>query len=153
MNDVYLYIGITVVALCWVITPFLKRNIAQTLSSVDLFINTQIIILIYGLITLFILKCCKYDFDLLSIKKLDKNQTLILFACALTTYLSSVTLIWLLKNYEATQIIPQIQPIVMVLTILAGIFIFAEKVTNTELFGLTFIIAGVYIINKYKSQK
>jgi len=153
MNDVYLYIGITVVALCWVITPFLKRNIAQTLSSVDLFINTQIIILIYGLITLFILKCCKYDFDLLSIKKLDKNQTLILLACALTTYLSSITLIWLLKNYEATQIIPQIQPIVMVLTILAGIFIFAEKVTNSELFGLTFIIAGVYIINKYKSQK
>ena len=152
MDDIYLYIGITIVALCWVITPFLKRNISQTLTSVDLFINTQIIILIYGLITLFLLKCCNYDFDLFSIKKLNKKQLLVLLSCALTTYISSITLIWLLKNYETTQIIPQIQPIVMVLTILAGIFIFSEKVTNTELLGLTLIVSGVTIINKFKSQ-
>jgi drug/metabolite transporter (DMT)-like permease len=70
---------------------------------------------------------------------------------ALTTYLSSVTLIWLLKNYEATQIIPQIQPIVMLMTIFAGVFIFNEKITSTEMTGISLIISGVYIINNFKS--
>tara|TARA_B100000963_G_scaffold358145_1_gene382048 strand:+ start:3516 stop:3974 length:459 start_codon:yes stop_codon:yes gene_type:complete len=151
MNDIYLYIGIILVALCWVITPFLKRSLGKNLTSVDIFINTQIIILTYGILTLMILKYLKYDFDLLSIKNLDKNQMLTLLASSLTTYMSSITLIWLVKHYEVTQIIPQIQPIVMVLTILSGIFIFSEKVTKTELLGLSLIISGVYIINKFRS--
>ena len=151
MNDIYLYVGIILVALCWVITPFLKRNLGKNLTSVDIFINTQIIILTYGILTLMILKYLKYDFDLLSIKNLDKNQMLTLLASSLTTYMSSITLIWLVKHYEVTQIIPQIQPIVMVLTILSGIFIFSEKVTKTELLGLSLIISGVYIINKFRS--
>ena len=151
MNDIYLYIGIILVALCWVITPFLKRSLGKNLTSVDIFINTQIIILTYGILTLMIVKYLKYDFDLLSIKNLDKNQMLTLLASSLTTYMSSITLIWLVKHYEVTQIIPQIQPIVMVLTILSGIFIFSEKVTKTELLGLSLIISGVYIINKFRS--
>ena len=151
MNDIYLYLGIVLVALCWVITPFLKRSLGKNLTSVDIFINTQIIILTYGILTLMILKYLKYDFDMLSIKNLDKNQMLTLLASSLTTYMSSITLIWLVKHYEVTQIIPQIQPIVMVLTILSGIFIFSEKVTKTELLGLSLIISGVYIINKFRS--
>ena len=69
MNDIYLYVAISIVAICWVVTPFLKRNLGQNLTSVDLFINTQIIILFYGIITLIIMKCCKMDFDLLSGEK------------------------------------------------------------------------------------
>jgi uncharacterized membrane protein len=151
MDNIYLYAGMGIVSLCWVITPFLKRNLGQSLTSVDIFINTQLIILLYGIITLFALKCCRYEFDLFSIKKLDKNQTITLLLSALTTYLSSVTLIWLLKNYEATQIIPQIQPIVMLMTIFAGVFIFNEKITSTEMTGISLIISGVYIINNFKS--
>lgn len=153
MNDIYLYVAISIVAICWVVTPFLKRNLGQNLTSVDLFINTQIIILFYGIITLIIMKCCKMDFDLLSIKKLNKKQLATLFTCALTTYFSSITLLWLVKHYEVTQIIPQVQPIVMVLTVLAGVFVFSEKVSQTELLGLTLIISGVYIINKFKITK
>ena len=153
MKDIYLYIAISIVASCWVITPFLKRNLGQTLSSVDLFINTQIIILLYGLITLLVMKCCKYEFNLLSIKKLDKKQIITLLSAALTTFISSVTLLWLVKHYEITHIMPQVQPIVMILTILVGIFIFSEKESQIELFGLSLIVSGVYIINRFKITK
>ena len=48
---------------------------------------------------------------------------------------------------------PQVQPIVMILTILVGIFIFSEKVSQIELFGLSLIVSGVYIINRFKITK
>ena len=147
MDNIFLYTGISIVSLCWVITPFLKRHLGKNLTSIDIFINTQLIMILYGIITLVILRCCKYEFEIFSIKKLDKNQIIILFLASLTTYLSSITLIWLLKNYEVTQIIPQIQPIVMIITIFAGVFIFNEKITGVELGGLSLIISGIYIIN------
>ena len=98
MRDIFMYIAISIVATCWVITPFLKRIIGQSLSSIDLYVNTQIIIIMYELITLFIMKCCKYNFDLFTIKKLDKNQLITLFTAALTTYIGSITLLWLIKH-------------------------------------------------------
>ena len=59
----------------------------------------------------------------------------------------------ILKYNEATQIMPQLQPVVIVLTILAGIFIFKEKVSLMEGVGVGFIILGVVILNYFKSNK
>lgn len=151
MDEKYLYLGMAIVVSCWVTTPFLKKQLLTDITGLDLFINTQILILVYGVITLVLLKCCKYEFDILSIKKLNKKQISILSLSALTTFISSVTLLWLVKNYEVSQIMPQIQPLVIVLTILAGIFIFGEKITKTELMGVVLIVSGVFVINNFKN--
>jgi uncharacterized membrane protein len=150
MDEKYLYLGIAIVVSCWVTTPFLKKQLLTDITGLDLFINTQILILVYGVITLVLLKCCKYEFDLLSINKLNKKQISILSLSALTTFISSVTLLWLVKNYEVSQIMPQIQPLVIVLTILAGIFIFGEKITKTEIMGVVLIVSGVFVVNNFK---
>ena len=151
MDEKYLYLGMAIVVSCWVTTPFLKKQLLTNITGLDLFINTQILILVYGVITLVLLKCCKYEFDILSIKKLNKKQISILSLSALTTFISSVTLLWLVKNYEVSQIMPQIQPLVIVLTILAGIFIFGEKITNTEIMGVVLIVSGVFVVNNFKN--
>ena len=76
-----------------------------------------------------------------------------LFLASLGTYFSSIALIWLLKYNEATQIMPQLQPMVIILTILAGIFIFKEKVNFMEGVGIFFIIIGVIMVNYFKVKK
>ena len=66
----------------------------------------------------------------------------------MTTVISSIVLIWLLKHNEATYIIPQLQPAVLVLTLIIGTCIFNEKITSNKIIGIILIIFGIYSINK-----
>ena len=154
MNNLSLYFGMFLVVICWVLTPFLRKIVLKTATSLDFFICTQAIVLFYIVLTFLFLKIRNpTDYNFKSILNLDKKQIIILFLASLATYFSSIALIWLLKYNEATQIMPQLQPIVIVLTILVGILIFKEKVSFMECIGILFIISGVLIINYFKSKK
>ena len=154
MDTNFIYFGMALVVICWVLTPFLRKIVLTTANSLDFFICTQVIVLFYIILTFLFLKFRhpnNYNFQ--SILNLNKRQIIILFLAALATYFSSIALIWLLKYNEATQIMPQLQPMVIILTILAGIFIFKEKVNFMEGVGIFFIIIGVFIVNYFKVKK
>ncbi|MDR2864499.1 MAG: EamA family transporter [Spirochaetaceae bacterium] len=61
-------------------------------------------------------------------------------------------LIWLLliKNNNLSFIFPVLNGIVVVLTVLGGLFIFHEKTTLTQSAGIVFIIAGLVLVNYSK---
>ena len=154
MVNYFAYLGMALVVFCWVLTPFLRKIVLKKATSIDFFMCTQLIVLLYILLTFIVLKIRNpSDYNFKSILDLNKKEISILFLGALATYFSSIALIWLLKYNEATQIMPQLQPIVIVLTILAGVFIFKEKVSLMECVGVGFIILGVIILNYFKSNK
>ena len=154
MDNYFLYFGMALVVICWELTPFLRKIVLTTANSLDFFICTQAIVLFYIILTLLFLKFRNpnnYNFQ--SILNLNKRQIIMLFLASLGTYFSSIALIWLLKYNEATQIMPQLQPMVIILTILAGIFIFKEQVNFMEGVGIFFIIIGVIMVNYFKVKK
>ena len=154
MDNYFVYLGMALVVICWVLTPFLRKIVLTTATSLDFFICTQAIVLFYIVLTFLFLKIRNpTDYNFKSILNLDKKQIIILFLASLATYFSSIALIWLLKYNEATQIMPQLQPMVIILTILAGIFIFKEEVNFMEGVGIFFIIIGVIMINYFKVKK
>ena len=153
MDTNFVYFGMGLVVICWVLTPFLRKIVLTTATSLDFFICNQAIVSFYVLLTFLFLKLRRSEYNFQSIRNLDRKQIFILFIAAIITYLSSISLIWLLKYNEATQIMPQLQPMVIVLTILAGIFIFKEKVNFMEGVGIFFIIIGVIMINYFKRKK
>ena len=65
----------------------------------------------------------------------------------MTSVFASILLIELLKKYDATSIIPNIQPLVLILTLLIGKFIFNETMTITKASGIITIVGGIYLIN------
>ena len=85
--------------------------------------------------------------DVNCLKKLSKDDIFYSIIAALITVLSSLTLIKLLKENQATDIIPYIQPLVILFTILFGYFIFNETMTKNKVLGISFIIIGLIIIN------
>ena len=89
----------------------------------------------------------------LDFSSMDKKDILVLILASIGTFVSSLLLIWLLKYNEATSIMPQLQPLVILLTILAGVFVFKENVNLMEWVGVAFIIGGVFILNKFKTKK
>ena len=82
------------------------------------------------------------------LKNLSKFDLMYSVVGALLTVISSIALIKLLKENEATFIMPQIQPIVIFLTLLIGLFIFKEDLNNFKILGCILIILGLLIINK-----
>lgn len=156
MEQLFIYLVMCLVVFSWVMTPFLKKIVLKKIASIDLLIYTNIVVLFYIFFTFIILKVKfpeKYNFD--SIYNLNKREIIVLFCSALLTYLASISLIWLLKYNDAIKIMPQLQPVVIIFTILVGVFIFKENITFNETIGIIFIIIGVFIINisKYSSIK
>jgi len=69
---------------------------------------------------------------------------------AITSILSSLVLINLVQNNDISFIIPQIQPIVIVFTVLCGYLFFEENINYTTIVGILMITSGLYIINTGK---
>ena len=92
----------------------------------------------------------EYNFN--SISKLDNKDLLTLLVVGATTFLSSMALIWLLKYNNATQILPQLQPCVIILTLMTGYFIYKEKVNTKQFYGILLLVAGIFMTNYYKDK-
>ena len=132
--------------ICWTLNPFLKKKASTKLTSSEFMLYNHslctILILIYGFFLLYHGNC-----DVNCLKKLSKDDIFYSIIAALITVLSSLTLIKLLKENQATDIIPYIQPLVILFTILFGYFIFNETMTKNKVLGISFIIIGLIIIN------
>jgi multidrug transporter EmrE-like cation transporter len=62
-------------------------------------------------------------------------------------------LIYLVKNYEVSSVIPQIQPVVIMLSVLMGAFMFGESLSMFKIGGVCLIIGGMVVINMGKPVK
>lgn len=86
--------------------------------------------------------------DISNITSLAKKDILLGIITSIVTVASSILLIKLLQENEASQIMPQIQPCVLLLTLLIGCTIFNEKITRNKILGSFIIVAGLVVINK-----
>jgi uncharacterized membrane protein len=125
----------------------MKKQIASKMSSSEYMIFNHslctILILIY-----FIYLKYNNDFSTLPIKNLSNKEILISIVASITTVAATVFLISLLKNNDASYIIPHVQPCVILLTMLLGYYLYNEDVTKTKALGGILIIGGLMLMNK-----
>ena len=144
-NNTLILLGLLV--LCWTLNPFLKKMMGSKLPANEnmLFNHTlcSIIILTYAVYMIMNQKC-----DISNITSLAKKDILLGIITSIVTVASSLLLIKLLQENEASQIMPQIQPCVLLLTLLIGCTIFNEKITRNKILGSFIIVAGLIVINK-----
>ncbi len=149
MNLTYLFLFMLV--LCWTINPFMKKKIASKMSSSEYMVFNHclctVIILIY-----FIYLFQNNTFSVEPIKQLSKYDLGISVLAASTTVIASILLINLLKNNDASYIIPHVQPCIILLTLLVGYFFYNENVNKIQALGGVLVIAGLFIINKGKTK-
>ena len=82
------------------------------------------------------------------IKNLNSKQILTSVVAASITLASSIILINLLQRTNVSYVMPHIQPLVLLLTMIIGYFIFQEKLNNYQLFGAVLTILGLWLLNK-----
>jgi len=143
-NTIFL---VLILSLCWTLNPFIKKQASSKLSSSEYMIYNHglctILILIYFGYLLYYNRC-----DINCIKNLNNKDILYSFAGALTTVSASFLLIKLLKENQTSDVIPYIQPIVIILTLLIGYFIFNENLTKYKILGGILIVMGLLVIGK-----
>ena len=143
----YKYLFIFLLIICWTLNPFFKKYSASKLSSSDYMIFNHILctfIVVIYFIYLLINKQC----DIKCVQKLNNIDIMFSVFGALTSVLASILLIELLKKNGATDVIPNIQPLVLISTLVIGKFVFNENLTNSKILGILVIVGGLYLINK-----
>ena len=141
------YILIFFLVLSWTFNPFFKKSAYSKLKSQESLIINHIlcsVIILFYFVYLFYTKKC----DINCITKLNYKELVYASLGAITTVLSALTLLNLLKKYQASDIIPYIQPLVIILTIIVGYFIFNENITKTKLIGIFLIVMGLFVLSK-----
>ena len=102
-----------------------------------------VLVLVYAGYLMYQQKC-----DINCLKKLDKKEFIFSLAGAITTVFGSVLLIKLVKENDASYVIPHIQPIVIIFTIAIGYFIFQEDVNIYKILGGLLVVFGLFVMNK-----
>ena len=138
---------ITFLVICWTLNPFLKKMMGSKLPANENMIFNHglctIIIIVYLMYLLTSSKC-----DMSVIKKLSKKDILLGIVTAGITVASSLLLIKILEGNEASHIMPQVQPCVLLLTMIIGYMVFGEEMTRNKIIGAILIMSGLFVINK-----
>ena len=136
----------------WTLNPFFKKKAIGDLNSYQyLFINTIFVSVL--IILLFLYRIFKGNDSISFItNQINKHQFLWMAFGSIITFSTSLLLIILIKQHDVSYIIPHIQPLVIVLTILFGFFFFKEEIDRNQIMGIILIIMGLIVIN-YKQIK
>ena len=149
----YLLLGLTM--LLKTMNPYFRKHILESLESHEyLFINTFFIGAFVFLFLLYKITFHDNSFD----KLIDKfqNLTILQVVCftliAFITVCSSAVLIHMDKHYNTPLINGLLNKVIAVILLMGvGVFIFEEKYTYTQIFGIFLTIIGIYlVINKKK---
>ena len=76
-----------------------------------------------------------------------------MLASLVTTVASTYALVMLLRDNNASWVIPQTQPLVLMLTAVTGRVVFQERLSARQLLGVLLIIAAVFLLQHKPTNK
>lgn len=137
---------IVILTIGWTLSPYIKKKSIGKLSNLQYQLTNGILYAIC--ISLALLVSCYYTNEKFeNFYEIQGCQMLWLFLGAFVTAITTIMLMYLLTNNDVSCIIPQIQPIVIVFTVLLGYYFFKETLTSEQIIGCALIVLGVTIIN------
>ena len=140
------YLILFLLVLCWSINPFCKKKASVNINSYDyLIINFLINCVIFVIIWLYLLSSKRTHLHIFN--KLSSVELIWAIWGSILTMISAFLLIILIKNYEVSHILPQVNPCVILLTFFIGIMLFNEQFDYKKMLGILLIIGGLIFIN------
>ena len=148
MNSSYLFLFIIV--MCLSINPFLKKKITKNLTGIEFnYANTICILVMLCIVILyknFISESENININFL--KKLNKNDIMLLICSSMCTLLASVLFIQTIKNLDVSFVVPFTQASTIVASTIIGVLVMNETFNYKVGSGILLIISGIYLMNK-----
>ena len=141
MNNIIL---LTILTFCWGLQPFFKKIPLKKISSVEFYCIEYL----FYMIPIIIYFIYLYNKNHLScFKKIDRKDILYFILIITTGTIGGLTFAQLLKQNNASYVVPSVQPLIIIFTLISGYFIFMEKINRYQILGTLFVIAGIILIN------
>ena len=150
-----MYLVLGIVMLLKTMNPYFRKHILESLESHEfLFINTFFIAAFVLLFFLYktIFQDKSFGNIINKVHNLTTTQLICFTLIAFITVCSSAVLIHMDKYYNTPLINGLINKVIAVILLMCiGVFLFEEKYTNTQIFGIFLTIVGIYLVlNKKK---
>ena len=142
---------IMVLILCWTFNPLIKKicssgNNKKLNNNESLVLNHVLVTIILIIYTVYLIKYKRCNLQ--NIKNLEFRDFMIYLIGAVFTLLSSACLYEILQYKQMGEIVPIVQPSVIVLSLFMGYLVFNENITMLKILGTTLVATGVYLITK-----
>ena len=137
------YIPLIILILASSFKPFIKKIVFNKIGIPNtLFLSMIVNIVFTG--------CCLYyyKYNIKDLSKISNKKTMILLLSSyILGYAGYVSYIYLTKKYDITKLKPIYSPLSMILIAILGIYIFKEKLTMNQIYGIITIITGTIIFS------
>ena len=144
ISSKYLILGTVVV--CWTLTPFTRKRAIGKLTSSEYFVvNFILTATLAALYWVYLVAVGETGIRVW--RGMTRSQVSWALVAACLSIVGAICLIELIRRYQVSHILPQIQPLVLVLTLLSGVLLFRERIGRAKAFGGALIILGVWLMN------
>jgi len=127
-------------------TGFIKKFILKSCSINQLiYIEGLFYLFIFLLGTFYLMYTKKKDF----IKNVPYKTFCYILISNIITITGILVYYHLIETYNITKIVPILEPLIIIFTLLMGFYLFNEVITKKEIIGMLVIIIGI-IISMYK---
>ena len=124
--------------------PFFKKVPLKKISSSEHYISNHIL---YSIPVFTYIIYLLYYNKLSFIKKLDKNDYIYSCLVVLVGIIGGLVFAELLKNNNASYVIPHVQPLIIVCTLISGYYLFKETINIKQIIGTLMVVGGLLVIN------
>ena len=141
MNNFLLLIIITI---CWTLQPFFKKVPLKKISSVDYYILNH---LLYSIPIFAYVLYLVYNNKLIFMKDLNRTDYIYCWLVVFVGIIGGLVFSTLLKKNNASYVIPHVQPLIIISTLIAGYYLFKEDINIKQVIGTLLVIGGLVVIN------
>ncbi len=148
-SEIFKYGLLASIIIGWTLNPFMKRQAMGSLSGFDYFVVNFILTSVFAaLVWGLLVKMEKCQVNVF--RPMTPVQIAWAFGAAVITVVTGISFIYLVKKYEVGSVLPQVQPGVIVLTVMAGYCFFGESLSVWKALGVGCIVLGMVLINHDK---
>ena len=132
-------------------SSFIKKQLLD-MCSFKQFIYLEYTLLVIPIL-IFIFYMSVDHKNIILFKNLSSKFWLLLLCTTLLTIMTPFIYYYLISNYSIIKIVPILEPLIIIFSILLGFFIFNSTITKQELIGISIIIIGIIITTYNKKNK
>ena len=154
MDNKTTIIAMTLLILGWTIIPFLKKIPLEKITPISFLLFNHVtvgILLLFYLI--YLLYHGKFTKTLVSqYNNLYTREMIFIVIVSIIGLITGIAWITLIKNNYVSYVIPHIQPIILMLTLILSYFFFKEPINRYHIAGCFLVVSGLVLINLGKMK-
>ena len=154
MDNKTTIIAMTLLILGWTIIPFLKKIPLEKITPISFLlfnhVTVGVLLCFYLIYLLYHGKFTKTVVD--QYNNLSTREILFIVIVSIIGLITGIAWISLIKNNYVSYVIPHIQPIILMLTLILSYFFFKEPINRYHIGGSFLVVSGLVLINLGKMK-